>query len=102
MAADHIKKVLFKTDYPPCFVPALLAGNAFCFKMLQNSFKKTRMFFWSVGEPQYQEANNVIFSANSPAILKTKARKIDCFLLLKNLQMHIPRKKGNGDMERRG
>ncbi len=35
--------------------------------------------FWSVGEPQYQEANNAIFSANSPAILKKKARKMGCF-----------------------
>ena len=26
MAADHIKRILFKIDYPPCFEPAVLAG----------------------------------------------------------------------------
>ncbi len=32
--ANHTIIILFKTDYPPCFVPALLAGNAFFFKVL--------------------------------------------------------------------
>jgi len=48
-------------------------------QVLQNSFQKNTDVFWSVGKPQYQEANNVIFSANSPAILKKIEMKVGCF-----------------------
>jgi hypothetical protein len=37
---------------------------------MEKQLPKNKDVFWTVWEPQYQEANNVIFSANSPAILK--------------------------------
>jgi hypothetical protein len=47
--------------------------------VLQKYLAKNTDVFWKVGKPQYQEANNVICSANSPAILKKAARKIGYF-----------------------
>ena len=46
----------------------------------------------------------ITLSLAPPAILKKTARKIYCFPMLKNYQMHIPRKnkeREDGDMELR-
>ena len=61
---------------PPCFEPAVLAGLSWFVERWENSFQKNTDVFWKVWEPQYQEANNVIISANSPAILKKKCMEI--------------------------
>jgi hypothetical protein len=67
-------------------------GYYFCFKVLENSFQKTRMFFGMVGKPQYQEAIILYRHQIPPTILKKIEMKTGCFPLLKNFQMHIPRK----------
>ena len=45
MAADNIERILFKTDNPPCFEPALLAGLSWFVERRKNNFQKTGMFF---------------------------------------------------------
>ena len=74
------QKIPSETDYPPCFEPAVLAGLSCFVERWKNSDQKNTDVFWNVWEPQYQEANNVICSANSPAILEKIARKRSCFL----------------------
>ncbi len=66
-------KNTIQTDYPPCFEPALVAGLPWFVERWKNSFQKTGMFFWSVGEPQYQEANN-FFPNIPPHLEKAKCR----------------------------
>ncbi len=44
-ASDHIKRILFKTDYPPCFVPAVLAGLYWFVERWKNIFPKKQGCF---------------------------------------------------------
>ena len=56
------RKNHLKPDYPPCFVPAVLAGLSWFVERCKIA-SKNRDVFWSVRKPQYQEANNIFPNA---------------------------------------
>ncbi|MBA7550552.1 hypothetical protein ES705_43070 [subsurface metagenome] len=78
MAANHIKIILFKTDYPPCYEPAVLAGLSWLKKVLRNSFQKTGTFFGASGSRNIRK-QIAFFLKIPPPILKNIARKRGLF-----------------------
>ncbi len=67
----------------PFFSDTVLAGYAFFFKVLQNSFQKTWTFFGASGSRSIRK--QITFSLTPPpAILKKIARKYVVFLHIKN------------------
>ena len=77
VSGSHQKRS-FKTDCPPCFAPIILMGFSFFLRCCKIASKKQGRFLECHGAA-ISGSNNVICSANSPAILKKKARKMGCF-----------------------
>jgi len=62
----------FKTDYPPCFEPAVLAGLSWFVERWKNSYQKTRMFFGLSGSRNIRKQYYYIITKIPTAILKRK------------------------------
>ncbi len=68
---SHPKRIVRHASYLPSW-QVMLSVLRCC----KNSFQKNRDVFWSVGKPQYKEANDIIPNAPSTILKKTGVDRI--------------------------